>query len=144
MEHQPLSGLFGKDADHCGYGHDELMRHPAKTPATGDVFISQVQVLDRIHTDVENDLAILDKGQWNLCVVIHLYCQVWRISGIGTPFKNGADQIRFGGGFALCHEIYYLRMAFSAGVIASMYPGRENRRSAYFISGVASLSRWMP
>ena len=33
----------------------------------------------------------------------------------------------------------YLRIAFSAGVIASIYAGREKMRSAYFINGAASL-----
>jgi len=35
-------------------------------------------------------------------------------------------------------------MTFSEAVSASMYAGRLNSRSAYFISGAACLPSWMP
>ena len=38
----------------------------------------------------------------------------------------------------------YLRITFSEAVSASMYAGRLNNRSAYFISGAACLPNWMP
>jgi hypothetical protein len=37
-----------------------------------------------------------------------------------------------------------LRITFSDGVSASMNAGRENRRSAYFISGAAALGSEIP
>lgn len=39
---------------------------------------------------------------------------------------------------------HYFRMTFSEGVSASMKAGRENRRSAYFISGAAVFGSEMP
>jgi hypothetical protein len=38
----------------------------------------------------------------------------------------------------------YLRIPLSALVRASMNAGRENSRSAYFMSGAAGLGSWIP
>jgi hypothetical protein len=41
-------------------------------------------------------------------------------------------------------QLRHLRMPRSALVSASMNAGRENSRSAYFISGAACFGNWMP
>ena len=99
-------------------GTIKLVRHTTETSAAGDVFIAQLQVAHRIHADVQDDLAVFYKGHRHLRVLIHLHRQIRRVSGIGAPLIDGANQVGLGGKFA--HAKTYLRIAFSAGVIASI------------------------
>ncbi|MNC98650.1 hypothetical protein D3C83_166780 [compost metagenome] len=67
-----------------------------------------------------------------------------RIAVVDAPLEKGAQQVRLGGNLFHRGADRYLRITFSEGVSASMNAGREKMRSAYFISGAASLPSLTP
>lgn len=96
------------------------MGYPTETSTATDIFIAHLQVLHSVRADIQYDLPILYIPCWHLSVFIHLHSKIWCVSGIRTPFIDGSDQIGFRG--RLVDHLDYLRMAFSAGVSASMKP----------------------
>jgi len=92
----------------------------AEATIATDILVAELQVLHGIPTDIQNDLPVLYVASRYLRVFVHLHCQIRGISGIRAPFIDGADQVGLGG--RLVYHGDYLRMAFSAGVSASMKP----------------------
>ena len=96
------------------------MSDTAEATIATDILVAELQVLHGIPTDIQNDLPVLYVASRYLRVFVHLHCQIRGISGIRAPFIDGADQVGLGG--RLVYHGDYLRMAFSAGVSASMKP----------------------
>ena len=100
-----------------------------------------MHIAHRTWADIQNDLAIPDKGLWNTGLLVDADSQIGRMTAIDAPFVKGAQKVGLlrQGVHVQTLSNAHLRMAFSIGVSASMKAGRVNRRSAYFNNGVACL-----
>jgi len=170
-ESEAVARFLGEDPGNRADRNRDFLRGSIEARGEPDPLVVDRQPPRRAATDVEDDLAVLDVRDRNPRLRVDLHREIRRQTVVGAPFADRADQVGLGGllGHGASIQIGrpavnpvgtgsirraratasggsrgYLRIPRSADVNASMNAGRENRRSAYFISGAAGFGNWMP
>ena len=94
MKCHPLPIFLGEDASHSGDRHRHLPRNAVKSGRKLYQIISYLEVARRVGTDIENDLTIAYKLQWNTRIGVDLDGDVRRKAVVFAPFANGPNEVR--------------------------------------------------
>ena len=73
------------------------MGEPIEACRKPDQIVIEYQVVSRIMTDIENDLALIYIGCRHYSISGDLHRKIGGQTVIGTPFMDGANEIGFGG-----------------------------------------------
>src|SRR5579883_520154 len=132
-----LSGLARVDAEHGAHRNRHELRDTAEARLEGHDVVAELQSVRRIEADVEHDLAVLD------VLARHLHAvrggvddDVRRLTAVGDPFVQGAQQIR--------PSRLQWRISRSGGVSDRRNAGRAKMAFMYFTIGWACAGSSMP